>query len=286
MIALVAILVLGPDKLPDLARQAAQLLHKARAMATSARDDLRTRARSRVRRAAAARPRPPHDRAQAHHRGDGRGRSGERRQAGHPARRPDCLPTTSRPPDRADDSGVPALHGDDPLERHEHPAVRRRPALEEVGARPARRTPRGASRRPGAAGSESPHPPVGAAPRRARAGAAATRPPRGPNAPTLRGRPTHGAGERSSPGPRRRPGTTTPPPGRAGPPRRPRPGSSRATGASSEAISRLARVTAAYSLRARSASSASRSASHSAAAWPSRSSNIANSSVSQPMARA
>jgi len=41
VIALVAILVLGPDKLPDLARQAAQFLHKARAMATSARDDLR-----------------------------------------------------------------------------------------------------------------------------------------------------------------------------------------------------------------------------------------------------
>jgi len=42
VIALVAILVLGPDKLPDLARQAAQLLHKARAMATNARDELRT----------------------------------------------------------------------------------------------------------------------------------------------------------------------------------------------------------------------------------------------------
>ena len=42
VIALVAIIVLGPDKLPELARQAAQLLHKARSMATSARDDLRT----------------------------------------------------------------------------------------------------------------------------------------------------------------------------------------------------------------------------------------------------
>lgn len=42
VIALVAILVLGPDKLPDLARQAAQMLHKARAMAHSARDDLRS----------------------------------------------------------------------------------------------------------------------------------------------------------------------------------------------------------------------------------------------------
>ncbi|MCY7400916.1 MAG: Sec-independent protein translocase protein TatB [Nocardioides sp.] len=42
VIALVAIFVLGPDKLPDLARQAAQFLHKARSMATSARDDLRS----------------------------------------------------------------------------------------------------------------------------------------------------------------------------------------------------------------------------------------------------
>ena len=42
VIALVAIIVLGPDKLPELARQAAQLLHKARSLATSARDDLRT----------------------------------------------------------------------------------------------------------------------------------------------------------------------------------------------------------------------------------------------------
>lgn len=42
MIALVAVIVLGPDKLPDLARQAAQLIHKARLMATSARDELRT----------------------------------------------------------------------------------------------------------------------------------------------------------------------------------------------------------------------------------------------------
>ncbi len=41
MIALVAVIVLGPDKLPDLARQAAQLIHRARLMATSARDELR-----------------------------------------------------------------------------------------------------------------------------------------------------------------------------------------------------------------------------------------------------
>ena len=42
VIALVAIVVLGPDKLPDLARQAAQLLHRARGLAHNARDELRT----------------------------------------------------------------------------------------------------------------------------------------------------------------------------------------------------------------------------------------------------
>ena len=41
VIALVAVIVLGPDRLPELARQAAQLLHKARGMATNARDELR-----------------------------------------------------------------------------------------------------------------------------------------------------------------------------------------------------------------------------------------------------
>ena len=41
MIALVAVVVLGPDKLPDLARQAAQLLHRARGLAHNARDELR-----------------------------------------------------------------------------------------------------------------------------------------------------------------------------------------------------------------------------------------------------
>ena len=41
VIALVAVIVLGPDKLPDLARQAAQLLHRARGLANNARDELR-----------------------------------------------------------------------------------------------------------------------------------------------------------------------------------------------------------------------------------------------------
>ena len=42
VIALVAVIVLGPDRLPELARQAAQLLHRARGMAHSARDELRS----------------------------------------------------------------------------------------------------------------------------------------------------------------------------------------------------------------------------------------------------
>lgn len=42
VIALIAVLVFGPDKIPQLAKQAAQLLKQARRMATSARDDLRS----------------------------------------------------------------------------------------------------------------------------------------------------------------------------------------------------------------------------------------------------
>lgn len=42
VIALVAVIVLGPDRLPDLARQAAQLLHRARGLAHNARDELRS----------------------------------------------------------------------------------------------------------------------------------------------------------------------------------------------------------------------------------------------------
>lgn len=42
VIGLVAIVVLGPDKLPDLARQAAHLLHRARGLAHNARDELRS----------------------------------------------------------------------------------------------------------------------------------------------------------------------------------------------------------------------------------------------------
>ena len=42
VIALVAVIVLGPERLPELARQAAQLIHRVRGMATNARDELRT----------------------------------------------------------------------------------------------------------------------------------------------------------------------------------------------------------------------------------------------------
>ena len=41
VIAFVAVLVFGPDKLPELARQAGQLVRKARALANTARDELR-----------------------------------------------------------------------------------------------------------------------------------------------------------------------------------------------------------------------------------------------------
>ncbi len=41
VIALVAIVVFGPDKVPELAKQAGAMLRKAREFANSARDDLR-----------------------------------------------------------------------------------------------------------------------------------------------------------------------------------------------------------------------------------------------------
>jgi sec-independent protein translocase protein TatB len=41
VIALVAIVVFGPDKLPELAKQAGAMLRQARQFANSARDDLR-----------------------------------------------------------------------------------------------------------------------------------------------------------------------------------------------------------------------------------------------------
>ena len=42
VIAFVAVLVFGPDRLPDLAKQAGQLIRKARLLANSARDELRS----------------------------------------------------------------------------------------------------------------------------------------------------------------------------------------------------------------------------------------------------
>ena len=42
VIALVAVLVFGPDRLPELAKQAAQFLKQLKKMANAARDDLRS----------------------------------------------------------------------------------------------------------------------------------------------------------------------------------------------------------------------------------------------------
>lgn len=42
VIAFVAVLVFGPDKLPELAKQAGQLMRQLRRFATSARDELRS----------------------------------------------------------------------------------------------------------------------------------------------------------------------------------------------------------------------------------------------------
>ena len=41
VIALVAVLVFGPDKLPEFARQAGRFLHRMKVFATGARDELR-----------------------------------------------------------------------------------------------------------------------------------------------------------------------------------------------------------------------------------------------------
>lgn len=42
VIALVAVVVFGPDKLPEFARQAGRFLHRMKVFATGARDELRT----------------------------------------------------------------------------------------------------------------------------------------------------------------------------------------------------------------------------------------------------
>ena len=41
VIAFVAVLVFGPDRLPELAKQAGQMIRKAKALANTARDELR-----------------------------------------------------------------------------------------------------------------------------------------------------------------------------------------------------------------------------------------------------
>lgn len=42
LIVFVAVLVVGPEKVPELARQAGRFLHRAKLMATATRDELRT----------------------------------------------------------------------------------------------------------------------------------------------------------------------------------------------------------------------------------------------------
>ena len=42
VIALVAVVIFGPDKLPEFAKQAGRFLHRLKIFATGARDDLRT----------------------------------------------------------------------------------------------------------------------------------------------------------------------------------------------------------------------------------------------------
>lgn len=42
VIALVAVVIFGPDKLPEFARQAGRFLHRMKVFATGARDELRT----------------------------------------------------------------------------------------------------------------------------------------------------------------------------------------------------------------------------------------------------
>lgn len=42
VIALVAVVIFGPDKLPEFAKQAGRFLHRMKLFATGARDDLRT----------------------------------------------------------------------------------------------------------------------------------------------------------------------------------------------------------------------------------------------------
>ena len=42
VIALVAVVIFGPDKLPEFARQAGRFLHRLKVFATGARDELRT----------------------------------------------------------------------------------------------------------------------------------------------------------------------------------------------------------------------------------------------------
>ena len=87
VIAFVAVLVFGPDKLPEFARQAGRMARKMREFANEARDELREELGPEFADLELQGPRPAHDRAQAHHRGDERRVARLRHGLGDSARR-------------------------------------------------------------------------------------------------------------------------------------------------------------------------------------------------------
>ena len=164
VIAFVAVLVFGPDKLPELARQAGRMVRKAPQLRQHRARRAAQRARPGVRRPRAARPRPAHHRPQAHHRGDGgrraRSRAGRSASGAAPARgRRGRRRTTWRPPD-ASCVSLAALHrratsGCEGATRHTRCAARRCD-LHEVARRPGAGRRRGEGRRAGGAAHRSP----------------------------------------------------------------------------------------------------------------------------------
>ena len=76
VIALVAVVVFGPDKLPEFARQAGRFLHRLKVFATGARDELRTELGPEFRDLELRDLDPRIDRPQARDGGDGGGRGG------------------------------------------------------------------------------------------------------------------------------------------------------------------------------------------------------------------
>ncbi len=287
VIALVAVIVLGPDRLPDLARQAAQLLHRARGLATTPATSSATSSARSTPTSSCATSTPARSCASTSPRRWPRSTASRRsRQEVRPPRGPG--PALRRRGDLtlADAASVvAALHGDQAGVRHQEALAR--------GGAPSRKS---APTRSTYASWRVPS----ARCTRQRAPASASRR-------SAARRPSRSTGDHATSGTERSLAPRTPTTERSGtiqswpvalsrhqpsptrssrPSTRPTCGRSSATSCPREAIRRLASVTEPYSVRARSASSASRSASQAAAAWPSRSSNSANSSCSQDMGRA